>query len=197
MHSKIAGLQQRVIDWVEQQDSIRALLLVGSQARIDHPADEWSDLDLILFCREYDHFLADTRWLNNIAEVWVCIASQIGTGEPELLAVFEGGLKVDFVFIQKPLVPALTDSALLRTVCARGFIALLDKDDEMPQLALPEHNSAQHTLPSEAEFSATVEQFWYNALYVAKQVRRQQLWLAKDRDWAIKKIMLRLLEWHT
>jgi hypothetical protein len=30
------------------QTGIRAVGLVGSRARLDHPADEWSDLDLVL-----------------------------------------------------------------------------------------------------------------------------------------------------
>jgi predicted nucleotidyltransferase len=29
--------------------SIRAAVVIGSRARVDHPADEWSDLDVLIF----------------------------------------------------------------------------------------------------------------------------------------------------
>jgi len=41
-------LLQRIIDWARKEAGIRAAFLVGSGARQDHPADEWSDIDLVL-----------------------------------------------------------------------------------------------------------------------------------------------------
>lgn len=37
--------------WAEASDDVRAALILGSRARIDHPADEWSDLDILVFAR--------------------------------------------------------------------------------------------------------------------------------------------------
>ena len=42
-------LEQNCIAWAQAQPDIRAAIVVGSRARLDHPADEWSDLGLILF----------------------------------------------------------------------------------------------------------------------------------------------------
>ena len=41
--------------WAGATDDIRAAFIVGSRSRDDHPADEWSDLDIILY--------ADNRFL--------------------------------------------------------------------------------------------------------------------------------------
>ncbi len=35
-----------VADWARSRDDVRAVVVVGSQARTDAPADRWSDLDV-------------------------------------------------------------------------------------------------------------------------------------------------------
>jgi hypothetical protein len=37
----------RFCKWAEIRSDIRAAILLGSGARIDHSADEWSDLDIV------------------------------------------------------------------------------------------------------------------------------------------------------
>jgi aminoglycoside 6-adenylyltransferase len=50
--------------------------------------------------------------------------------------------------------------------------------------------------PSAREFTALVEEFWFEAYHVAKYLARDELWLAKARDWTTKELLLRLVEWH-
>lgn len=196
MDSNMAALQQRVITWTEQQEPIRALLLVGSQARRDHPADEWGDLDLMLFCRDHERYMADTSWLDTIGAVWVCMPHFTGGGDPELLVVFEGGHKVDFVFIPEAALAEMGSSGVLHGVYHRGYAVLLDKDGMAAQLPACPFSPPLQEVPSQAEFTAAVEHFWYGALYVAKQIRRRQLWSVKYRDWTMKETLLTMLEWH-
>jgi hypothetical protein len=41
-------LSENLVSWAQAQDDIGAAILIGSRARSDHPADEWSDLDVLL-----------------------------------------------------------------------------------------------------------------------------------------------------
>jgi len=41
-------LIDRFVRWAHTDDNLRAAGIVGSRARIDHPADGWSDLDVLL-----------------------------------------------------------------------------------------------------------------------------------------------------
>ena len=41
-------LEQRFAAWAQTQPDIRAAFVVGSRARTDHPADQWSDLDIMV-----------------------------------------------------------------------------------------------------------------------------------------------------
>ncbi len=38
----------KFIPWAEGREDVRAAAVIGSRARVDHPADEFSDLDIIL-----------------------------------------------------------------------------------------------------------------------------------------------------
>jgi hypothetical protein len=51
------------VAWAERRDDVKGLLLVGSRARIDMPADEWSDVDLTLVVDEPGRYLDDGDWL--------------------------------------------------------------------------------------------------------------------------------------
>ena len=71
----ISTIEPRFVDWAAQQDDLRAAFIVGSQARRDHPADPFSDLDIILFVRDVEVRYQDASWLQEIAPLWL---SQMG-----------------------------------------------------------------------------------------------------------------------
>ena len=62
-------LEQDIGDWARTRPDLRAAIVVGSRARADHPADEWSDLDLILFAVNPAIYVSDTDWLAAFGEV--------------------------------------------------------------------------------------------------------------------------------
>ena len=59
-------LEQRFADWALTQPTIQAVIVVGSRARLNHPADDWSDLDLVVFATETASFLSDATWLEDV-----------------------------------------------------------------------------------------------------------------------------------
>ena len=65
------------------------MLVVGSRARVDHPADEWSDLDVAFTTTSPARYLETIEWLNEIGEVWVAFADPQGVTRHVL---FAGGL---------------------------------------------------------------------------------------------------------
>jgi aminoglycoside 6-adenylyltransferase len=89
------------VTWARARSDIRAAIVVGSRARLDHPADEWSDLDLILFTTNPSVYVAQTGWLNELGEVWVTVLNHTGH-DPEWLVMFADGLKVDFALAAVP-----------------------------------------------------------------------------------------------
>lgn len=56
-----ADLEQHIHQWALTRADIQAAIIVGSRARIEHPADDFSDLDLILLTTNTDLYGTD-RW---------------------------------------------------------------------------------------------------------------------------------------
>jgi aminoglycoside 6-adenylyltransferase len=192
----IQQLENRIIKWAESQANIRAILVVGSRARRDFPADEWSDLDLMVFATDFGSYLAHGDWLDNIGKVWINLPFQTGGGDPERLVLFDGGRKVDFVFLAVEGLQRMVESGTLGDVYHRGYYTLVDKDGLAGQLIPPSFSPPPYEKPSEHTFALTVDFFWYGAVYVARQIRRRNLWVVKFRDWSMKEQLLRMLEWH-
>ena len=57
-------LMERITAWARGRDDVRAMALIGSRARRAHPADIWSDIDLIvLTAGPADTYAAGIAWL--------------------------------------------------------------------------------------------------------------------------------------
>ncbi|MCG8479222.1 MAG: aminoglycoside 6-adenylyltransferase [Spirochaetales bacterium] len=63
----------------EEHDDIDAIAVVGSQSRRERPADQYSDLDLVIFCRTPGTYLDDTAWLDRFGGV-VCTFTEPTVG---------------------------------------------------------------------------------------------------------------------
>lgn len=57
------ALLAAVTAWGRERSDVRAVLLVGSQARANTPADDWSDTDLVLVIGDPAPYLASAEWV--------------------------------------------------------------------------------------------------------------------------------------
>src|SRR4030042_1788327 len=90
----------QILAWVTAQEGIRAAALVGSAARQDHPADEWSDLDLVLVADDPQAYLVSTDWLNEFGEPWFTFVERAPAGLViERRVLFADGQDVDFIIL--------------------------------------------------------------------------------------------------
>jgi aminoglycoside 6-adenylyltransferase len=175
--------------------------VIGSRARQDHPADEWSDLDMIVFADDFGPYLANADWLNTFGEVWVWVRDWIGTPAsdapcPEYLVVYEGGRKLDFAFFPVDELRRLVDGQLLENVYRKGYRALVDKDGLAARLIPAPSTLPPAEQPSPEAFETLNRQFWYAALQEARALRRGDLWGTRLRDHAVKDHLLTMIEWH-
>src|SRR5512139_1879043 len=90
-----ARLEQHFAEWSLSQPSIAAVIVVGSRARSDHPADEWSDLDLVVFAGDTASYLHDPAWLNAFGTVIAAISNSFGHNDREWIALYADGSKLD------------------------------------------------------------------------------------------------------
>jgi aminoglycoside 6-adenylyltransferase len=193
-------IEQRFCAWALAEENLRAAFIVGSRARRDHPADAWSDLDLILFFRDgqLDQYIHDVKWQERLAPFWLSTLGRTVAGEPERLVLYAGGLQVDFVFHPaSDLAGARTmvESGNLPDTLHRGTRILVDKDGMIPALPAPSRPPAG-TPPSAEEFQQVIESFWFDAVYCAKQLRRGELWMFQNGSHGMQWHLLRMLEFQ-
>src|SRR5688572_9819976 len=172
----IARLEQ----WAQETDSVRGLILIGSRARSDRPADQWSDLDLVIVTDDREHTILDETWLHGIADVW---ASLVHPGplpdEPVRHVVFDGGYDVDLVALSPERLQNATADEAIVDVLARGHRVLLDKDHQLDALPVP-GTADSPTLPDAAELLWAINDLFVQFVWAGKHLRRGEVWQAKD-----------------
>jgi predicted nucleotidyltransferase len=97
---KVAAAYEKLIDsfvkWAQTEDNIRAAVVIGSRARVDHPADEWSDLDVLILANDPELYWATADWLHHVGNPWLTFVEPTPDGNGlERRVLFEGGLDVD------------------------------------------------------------------------------------------------------
>jgi aminoglycoside 6-adenylyltransferase len=196
-----AEVLARLVAWGEAQPTVRAMILTSSLARPGAPVDLLSDYDVILAVTDPDRFGQEDAWLSDYGEPMVRWGDEAELYE--LPTSFRGVVYQDYVKIDWTIWPL----ALLEKVSAQdslpdeldvGYRVLLDKDGGTSGWLPPSYRAHIPARPTEAEYQALVEEFWWTATYVAKSLWRDELVFARfclDQD--IKQgVMRRMLEWR-
>ena len=198
-----ALLESRIAAWAIANPDLIAGVVVGSRGRAEHPADQWSDLDLVIFSTATEVFIQDGSWLEGFGELWASWLDNTGSGYPEWFALYASGLKVDIVFVPVQA-DATTLAQMLGTfahqdVLERGVRVLFEKSDLPAQAGITPPTSSSQAIPnpSSAEYRNHLNQFWITAAKTVKLIQRGDLWRAKQAcDGELKTCLLKMLEWH-
>ena len=186
-----------LVRWGQTADCLRAALMVGSQAREDHPADQYSDLDVILIVDNPDYFVLADDWLKEIGTVHISFSESTFAGGKERRVLFDGALDVDFIFLQQDTPQRLRDVleddsiAILR----RGYRMLIDHMALQSALPQWEPKNNPGAVFAEQDYINLVNDFWYHCVWAAKKIKRGELWVAKSCvDGYLKQKLLSMIE---
>jgi aminoglycoside 6-adenylyltransferase len=188
--------EEAFISWAEKIDDIRAAFIVGSRARMDHPADKWSDLDIIMYANNYETYFSSIDWLENLGDIWVTFIYHTSSGEAERLTLFEGGFQVDIVFHSSNSLYQLVKDRITPDSFYRGVRVLIDKDNVSDFIVPMTFKLRSSSSINETAFTQAINMFLFGSLYVAKQILRGELWLAKTRENDLKTLLLQMMEWY-
>ena len=192
---------EKLVAWGNAQPAIRAMILTSSRARPDGPVDLLSDYDVILAVTDAERFGREEAWLSDYGRPMVRWGDQ--SELYGLTTYFRGVLYEDYIKIDYTVWP----DALLERVAAQaalpdgldvGYRVLLDKDGWTVRWKPPSYRAHIPARPTEAEFQALIEEFWWTSTYVAKSLWRDELVFARfclDQDIKLG-VMRRLLEWR-
>jgi aminoglycoside 6-adenylyltransferase len=183
----------RVLTWAEGEDAARLVVLTSTRAT--GQADEHSDYDLIVSLTELGRF--DPTCYRPPAARWGDEHLVHGTRTFFRGVVYDDATKIDWTLWPAD-VPELVAEHGLNDALDCGYRVLLDKDGVTERWAEPTFTAHIPTKPTEAEYAALVEEFWWSATYVKKARARGEEFFARfalDMDMTYD-VLRRMLEWR-
>ena len=167
---------------------VEAVALSGSRTSPHPQKDEFQDYDVVYIVDNLKYLLSDLSWLDQFGKR--IIEQEVALGHRHLyLILFEDGNRIDLTLCPKEHMQEWVDSEA-------GFKVLKD-DAGLFDMYQP--NSKRHWTapPTEEEFAASCNEFWWVSTYVVKGIRRNQLIYATDHLYGIcQQELLKVLAWQ-
>ena len=194
---------ERLVAWAEGQESIRAMLLTSTRAVPGATIDALSDHDVILVVRDVAPFIADRRWVEAFGEVLVAYWDPFDDGMDldrdhcGNVVQYTDGLKIDFTLWPVSHLRAVAGRDALPNELDAAYRVLLDRDALTTELRPPTYAAYRPVRPDEAAFRTAINDFFSDVPYVAKCIRRGDLFPLKwGLDHDMKHVyLLPMLEW--
>jgi aminoglycoside 6-adenylyltransferase len=198
-HPRFESILKRFVAWAFVEPTVRSALIVGSQARSITPADQWSDLDVLVLTTDMPKLLDSAEWVERFGPVVLTFLEATSVGDfRERRVLYSDGADVDFAILPAQGQAVVAGHPAAQSVLGRGYEVLIDKDrfwSTVPRSTLSERTPTT-TLPDVPAFLATTSDFLYHVLWTARKLRRGEVWTAKlCCDGYLKLRLLRLIEW--
>jgi aminoglycoside 6-adenylyltransferase len=176
--------------WAGTRADVHAVVLVGSHARIEAPADEFSDLDVVLFVDDPAPYIESAEWVEAFGRPLLTFLEPTATGgQLERRVLYDSGQDVDFALVPVAVVSGLLDDAATTSVIVRGYRVLYDELGLETRLADAVHRT------TEPDLAQLTHDFWYHVLWAAKKLRRGETYVAKQAcDCYLKALVVELLK---
>ncbi len=184
---------QKLKNWAQNNNNVRAMILTSSRVDPKSKPDVFSDYDIELYVSDIEPFLND-EWLKFFDKIMVCWPlkpiSTFDKNRITRLVHFKNRNRIDFqITAQKQTKPITYDS---------GYQILIDKDGIEKQIKKPTYKEHIITKPSKEEFLTLVNDFFWDATYIAKNLWREELFYAKFMfDSVIRfEYFEKMIEWY-
>ena len=167
---------------------VDAVAMSGSRTNPKAPKDEFQDYDVVYIVDNLKYLLSDLSWLDQFGKR--IIEQEVALGHRHLyLMLFEDGNRIDLTLCSKEHMQEWVDSEA-------GFKVLKD-DAGLFDMYQPNSKRYWTAPPTEEEFAASCNEFWWVSTYVVKGVRRNQLIYATDHLYGIcQQELLKILAWQ-
>jgi aminoglycoside 6-adenylyltransferase len=168
--------------WAQTLPTVRAMLLTSSRARPGGPVDSLSDYDIILAVTDEFRTGWEEPWLYDYGEPmvrWGDEGERLGVTTHFRSVIYRDYIKIDYSIWPDTLLTRVAQSSELPEELNEGYRVLLDKDGATREWKSPTHRAFIPARPTEAEYRALVEEFWWVATYVGKSLWRNELVFAR------------------
>ncbi|QBA22380.1 AadS family aminoglycoside 6-adenylyltransferase [Chryseobacterium indologenes] len=200
MNAREEKLKQ-IIQWSENNADIRAVLLTSSLVNPYAPVDDFSDLDIELVFENRTSYESANEWIRLFGEPISMIEEddRVFDGKHAMkMVLYKDHVKVDFKLYQVSEFIKEINQENLPEDWDVGYKVLIDKDNLTENLKLPTYQSIMIQQPTEKEFQQRLNDFWWDTTYVAKCLKRGDIFYAKFMSENILRTdyIVPLIEWY-
>lgn len=196
--NKYSEITEQIIQFSRKKPDIKGVIIIGSQVQEKTPVDEWSDLDLMLFTDDPDHYLKDNQWLSGLGEpiVWYVDETVLGFVDWNWTVkrvLFSSDRDVDFSILPINYVDSVL--SVNQEILSKGHRVIYDGTgflDEKIKNTLMEDGSGDG---DEINISVTINEALYLVVWAMKKIKRGELWVAVSTiNYQIASLLLCLVE---
>ncbi|KMQ58574.1 aminoglycoside adenylyltransferase [Chryseobacterium angstadtii] len=192
---------EQIINWAENNPDVRAVLLTSSLVNPYAPVDDFSDLDVELVFENKEKYETGKEWIYLFGEVISMVEEDDTCFEgvnAMKMVLYTDHVKVDFKLYHKSAFIKEIQEETLPEDWDVGYKVLVDKDNLTKDLKPPTYQSIMIHQPTEQKFRQLMNDFWWDTTYVAKCLKRGDLFYAKFMSENVIRTdyLVPLIEWY-
>lgn len=186
-----------ILDIANEDDRILAVYMNGSRVNVNAPKDIFQDYDIVFVVKETKSFIEDKDWIHKFGNI---LYMQYPDEHPDFpsdkenfygwLMQFDDGNRIDLhVETVAHAKEHISDDKLCRI--------LLDKEHILPKIPEPTDEDYYVKKPSELQFRACVNEFWWCSNNLAKGLWREEMPYVQDMaNFVVRKQLEKMLSWE-
>lgn len=194
MTDRYKDIKNRLVRLAEQDENIRAVIAIGSSVRSAVPADEFSDLDLIIASRDTEKWFSG-EYPKRLGDVSISFIEPTLGGGKERRCIYDDDKDVDMIIFTPQQLESAFKDGIAQWVMDRGYMFLYDTNS-FAELAKKYVSPVTDRPPmSSGEFENIVNDFYFHNIWAAKKLLRGEMWSAKMCiDSYLKTRLLKIIE---
>lgn len=191
----------QIMSWAQGNPDVRAVLLTSSLVNPYAPVDDLSDLDVELVFDDMEVYKVSKKWISLFGDPISMIEEEEHSFEGKhamKMVLYGDHVKVDFKLYQKSEFLKEIQADELPEDWDVGYRVLVDKDDLTKHIKPPTYQSVMIKKPGEKQFQQLINDFWWDATYVARCLKRDEIFYAKFMSENVIRTdyLVTLLEWY-
>lgn len=187
-------IKSRLLKYAHSDEDIKAVVAIGSSTREFTPADEFSDLDLIIATSSPE------RWFSGeypalLGNVSISFIEPTLGGGMERRCIYDADRDVDMIIFSPEQFEAAITDGTMKIVMNRGYNVLYDSQGYTELIGQYVRLGTSAPAMNEDRFINTVNDFYFHCIWAYKKLKRGELWSAKMCvDSYLKSRLLKMIE---
>ena len=185
-----------IMNYVRNEDNIRAVVLNGSRANPNVPKDIFQDYDIACLVNDMSPYFKNPNIPPLFGEIMILQEPEDmqeppaeNDGHYTYLMQFKDGNRIDLSFDPPELFKAVIEDSLT--------VVLLDKDGILKDIPPSSDKDYLPKPPTEKLFQVCCNEFWWVSAYVAKGLWRNELTFVKHmQDVYVREQLMKMLVWY-